>query len=220
MFVTFEGNDCSGKTTLIKIIADLILKKYNIKCITTKEPRNNLKSNISNLVASNLLNKSSPPTVEIFFFFISRYYNLQEIIIPNIKNNLVISDRFFDSTIVYQSINNTFLKNDSFNRIYDAAHSIFDDYLPDITFFIISSLESIKVRMKNKHVSLKNKYDYFDIDEFHKVAISKYEKLYEKEKKLKKRKVCRIDGNNDIVTNTKQIMEIISHDKEFIKLLK
>ena len=100
-FITFEGGEGCGKTTLINN-----LKKYfdenGIDYVATREPGGvKLCEEIRNIVKYSEQKISS--RAELLLFSASRAELVEELILPALKNGkIVICDRFFDSTRVYQ----------------------------------------------------------------------------------------------------------------------
>lgn len=89
MFITFEGIDGAGKTTLSKHLFDWLISNGH-NAIWTKEPTpdfipsEDLQENLNNLL-------------------IDRQNHLDNLIIPSLNNGaIVISDRYHDSTLAYQ----------------------------------------------------------------------------------------------------------------------
>ena len=130
-FITFEGIDGCGKSTQ----AELLYKKINSHhgdCILTREPGGSVGAEeIRSLLVTGQGNRWSAET-EILLFTAARRDHLERIIIPAIKDNkTVISDRFFDSTRVYQGASSLELTN-----LVDSLHSLIIKIIPDITFVI------------------------------------------------------------------------------------
>jgi len=93
IFITFEGIDGSGKSTVIDKVSEE-LKKKQYKVALTKEP----------IGFMEYFDKNMPQKVVFLNFAIDRVYNVEKYIIPNLqKNYIVLCDRFCDSSIVYQS---------------------------------------------------------------------------------------------------------------------
>ena len=107
LFISFEGPEASGKSSQI-----LLLKKYfqknKIPFIITREPGGTLFSEkLRNIILNNKSNISN--FEEILLLMAARYNHINNIILPNIKKGkIVISDRFADSTFVYQGFVNGF----------------------------------------------------------------------------------------------------------------
>lgn len=102
LFVTFEGGEGAGKTTLIKgLEQNLIELGYDV--IVTREPGG---SSLGSILRKQLLDpKSIPiyPMAELMLFLADRAQHLAEIIIPSLKaGKIILCDRYNDSTIAYQ----------------------------------------------------------------------------------------------------------------------
>ena len=169
LFLSFEGPEASGKSTQIKL-----LKKYfvsnNIDFIITREPGGTA---ISETLRRIILEKKNQISVneEILLLMASRMNHINKIILPALyKNKIVISDRYADSTFVYQGYVNKF----GMDRSIKLHKLLLNNFLPKKTFlFKLSSKEIIKRLKKRKN---KNKYDVIN-DVFHKKVISGYNKL-------------------------------------------
>ena len=100
-FITLEGIEGSGKTSSLKSITDLLVKK-NISYIVTREPGG---SSIGKELRTILLDPDTEisPEVELMLMLSDRKDHVEKIILPNLeKGNWVVSDRFMDSSIAYQ----------------------------------------------------------------------------------------------------------------------
>lgn len=103
-FISFEGGEGSGKTTQIKMLARSF-NKAGIECITTREPGGVAGAEtIRSLLLENTAQEWDP-VAETLLFYAARKQHVEELIKPALaKNKIVISDRFADSTLVYQGI--------------------------------------------------------------------------------------------------------------------
>ena len=104
-FITIEGGEGSGKTSVIKEVIKLLNKDGYTNIVTSREPGG---IKISTEIREVLLNKENTnmdPVTETFLFAASRKQHIVEKIIPNLNNNAIfICDRFIDSSYVYQGI--------------------------------------------------------------------------------------------------------------------
>lgn len=102
MFITFEGIEGTGKTTQIKFLKDF-LEAQGHEVLVTLEPGG---SRIGKELRKILLNMDSVDLTgesELFLYLADRAQHVSQMIMPAIEEGkIVISDRFADSTIVYQ----------------------------------------------------------------------------------------------------------------------
>ncbi len=102
LFISFEGIEGSGKSTQ----AEKLYKWLNSEgydCIFTKEPGG---TEISKKIRNILLDKENTELAELaelFLYLADRAQHIKEVIEPALfDGKIVITDRFFDSTIAYQ----------------------------------------------------------------------------------------------------------------------
>ena len=102
IFIVFEGLDGSGSSTQAGMLKDY-LKKFGLKPHLTKEPTNNL---IGGLIRGALTKEwqASIRCIQLLFAA-DRAHHLDREILPALKNGtVVISDRYFFSTIAFGSL--------------------------------------------------------------------------------------------------------------------
>jgi dTMP kinase len=102
IFITFEGGEGAGKTSLMdEIERDLVSNGYPV--VRTREPGGTW---LGDQVRAILLDRSHTtlaPYAELALFLASRAQQLQDVILPALKEGkIVLCDRFNDSTIAYQ----------------------------------------------------------------------------------------------------------------------
>ena len=107
IFISFEGPEASGKSSQIKKLQPF-LKKLKIPYILTREPGGTIVSEkLRKLILSSKYNISNKE--ELLLLMASRLNHIKTIIEPALnKGKLIISDRFCDSTFVYQCYLNKF----------------------------------------------------------------------------------------------------------------
>ena len=103
-FLVFEGIDGSGKTTLIKLLAQ-DLKQRGVVPVLTKEPGGTeVGASIREILLRKTKNPPSPFT-ELLLYYADRKQNIEERIRPALsKGQWIISDRYWASTSAFQSI--------------------------------------------------------------------------------------------------------------------
>ena len=103
VFVTFEGTEGAGKSTLMKAVADvLIARRVTSKSIViTREPGG---SRVAELIRNIILNEPMDPWTELFLYEASRAEHMAETVLPALREGkTVLCDRFTDSSLAYQS---------------------------------------------------------------------------------------------------------------------
>ena len=129
--ISFEGIDGCGKTTQIDLLVDK-LHSRDMKCSVLREPGD---TSISNKLREILLDKNNEicPESETLLFLSARSQLVREKIIPNIeKGNIVICDRYLDSTLAYQGYGRD-LDKDMINNLNLFATN---KMLPSLTFIL------------------------------------------------------------------------------------
>ena len=100
MWVTFEGTEGAGKSTLIRAIATK-LKRARVPFIVTREPGG---PRVSEAIRKIILSQDMNPWTELFLYEASRSEHVQQTILPALKKKkVVLCDRFGDSSLAYQS---------------------------------------------------------------------------------------------------------------------
>ena len=132
LFISFEGGEGVGKSTQIELLKTSLTKK-NLNVLSTREPGGTKEGELIRkfLVSGEISSWDSYS--ESLLFNALRREHINKIINPSLfKGDIVLCDRFIDSTIVYQgvggAINQTLLLSLHKNFCYDLY--------PDITFFL------------------------------------------------------------------------------------
>jgi len=100
-FVTLEGPEGAGKTTQVKLLSKQ-LDVMGVKHVVTRDPGG---TPLGRQMRRILLNPENPvnPMAELLLYQADRAQHVAELISPALKEgNLVICDRYIDSTIAYQ----------------------------------------------------------------------------------------------------------------------
>ncbi len=131
MFITFEGIDGSGKSTQIKLLADA-LEVDGRDVVRTREPGGSDGAEaIRRLLVEGDPGRWSAET-EILLFTAARRDHLERLIEPSLADGkIVLSDRFADSTRIYQGAARGELRD-----IVDRLHALMIKREPDLTIVI------------------------------------------------------------------------------------
>ncbi len=132
LFITMEGTDGAGKTTQINMLRDYLDSRgYNVVCV--REPGG---TPIGEKIREIIIDKNNSEMcqmTEAMLYAAARAQLVSQIILPALKNGgVVISDRFLDSSLVYQG----YARGLGERRIRNLNRYAVDDLEPDITFFL------------------------------------------------------------------------------------
>ncbi|HEY6228349.1 MAG TPA: dTMP kinase [Verrucomicrobiae bacterium] len=133
VFITFEGTEGSGKSTQIKRLADR-LSKLGHETVVLREPGGTpIGEEIRHLLKHSAANRNMTPETELLLMNAARAQLVTEVIRPALDaGKVVLCDRFFDSTIVYQG-HGRGLDLVEVRRIIDYAIA---NTLPDLTLLL------------------------------------------------------------------------------------
>lgn len=129
-FITFEGGEGSGKTTQSELLYNN-LKQKGLNVTRTREPGGTiLAESIREILLKGEKDKMSSLT-ELYLFAAARRDHIDNIIEPSLKNNeIVICDRFIDSTTAYQG----YAGNIDLNLINSINNFTIGSIIPNITY--------------------------------------------------------------------------------------
>jgi dTMP kinase len=135
MFVTFEGPEGSGKTTLIQALADR-LRIAGKTVLVTREPG---AGEFGTQVRRLLLESGDITTLaELFLFLADRAEHIEKVVKPALKRGeIVLCDRHADSTVVYQG----YARGGDIEQLRMLNSVATQNLKPDLTFLLDVSVE-------------------------------------------------------------------------------
>ena len=174
MFISFEGIEGSGKSSLLENLKKYYLKK-ELEVIFTKEPGG---TELGKDIRDILLNPESSISseAELLLLMADRIEHVTTIINPNLKKNKIIfCDRYIDSTIAYQGKGRN-LSEDKIKELID----ILNLPIPDLTILLDLPVEDGLLRANKR-----NELDRFEKEDinFHKSIRKSYLDLQKKDPK-------------------------------------
>jgi dTMP kinase len=196
MFITFEGGEGTGKTTLIKDIAIILGEQHEV--ITTREPGGSMIAEAIRDIILNPKYKGVTPYTEALLLAASRAQHLDEIILPALKQNkIVLCDRYLDSSLAYQA----YARDLGFDFVL-SINKYATQNMPNLTFYI-----DLDPKVGISRISNREKYDRLDQETF-----SFHEKVrqgYLKIAKMYPDRMVTINGDQPIEVITNQIIQKI-----------
>lgn len=155
MFITFEGGEGSGKTTLIQKIAKILSETYDV--ITTREPGGSLIAEAIRDIILNPKYQGVTPYTEALLLAASRAQHLDEVILPALADKrIVICDRYLDSSLSYQG----YARQLGFDFVL-SINQYAVKHLPDLTFYI-----DLDPKVGLSRIVKREKYDRLDQEAF------------------------------------------------------
>lgn len=200
-FITFEGPEGSGKTSVMKSIVETLTKK-NINVLTTREPGG---IKISEQIRSIILdvdNTEMDARTEALLYAASRRQHIKEKIMPALEDGYhILCDRYVDSSLAYQGYGREL----GIDAVFELNQFAIESLLPDLTIFI-----DVPPSIGLKRVfSNGRKVDRLDLE-----TIAFHEKVYQGYKEVIKKfpdRIKVIDGTKPIETVTEEALKLISH---------
>lgn len=202
LFIVMEGPDGSGKTTQINLLKEY-LEEAGYECLITREPGGTVIGEEVRQLILNPEHKEMSPVTEMLLYAASRAQLVHEVIGPALEEGkIVISDRFVDSSIVYQGI----ARNLGISTVSAVNAPGIGIYRPDGIFFIdLSEAEGLRRKKEQKNL---DRMEQEGID-FHHMVSEGYRKVLSG-----RSEVMKIDGGRSIDTIQKKIR---NHVDELLK---
>ncbi len=140
IFITLEGGEGSGKTTIAKMLKEVLEPQKHV--VITREPGGvKIAEEIRNVIVD-VNNTEMDARTEALLYAASRRQHLVEKVMPVLaKGGIVICDRFIDSSLVYQGIG----RGLGIENVYNMNLFATEGVMPDLTlFFDIKPEEALK----------------------------------------------------------------------------
>ncbi|MEF9920208.1 MAG: dTMP kinase [Erysipelotrichaceae bacterium] len=189
MFITFEGNDGSGKTTISKGVYEK-MKKAGYPVIYTREPGGIRIAEQIREVILNPENIEMDARTEALLYAASRRQHLVEKVLPALADGkIVLCDRFVDSSLAYQGVG----RNLGIDEVYKINEFAIEGHLPDATIFLQLSAEDGLKRIENRE--FKDRLDQEALS-FHYAVAQGYQTIIERFKE----RMIMVDASYDIET--------------------
>lgn len=171
MFITLEGPEGSGKTSHIKPLAEWLAGQGYIVYIT-REPGGTSIGEQVRQVIHDLKNTEMHPRTEALLYQAARAQIVEEVLRPRLAaGEVVVCDRYFDSTLAYQGYGHQIIPLDELQQIIRFATG---GLTPDLTILLDLDVE-IGLSRKGKQEEW-NRLDAFTVD-FHQRVRAGYHEL-------------------------------------------
>jgi dTMP kinase len=203
-FITFEGPEGSGKSTQLRLLAER-LRAAGRRVFETAEPGGTPIGMHIRRVLLDSQNAEMRPTTELLLMFACRAQNVDQWILPALaEGQIVLSDRFTDSTLVYQGI----ARGLGAEVVYEVDRIACRGLVPDLTLLIDVDTETglKRAHARNRETQgVETRLDEQPIA-FHKKVRDAYHQLASDEP----RRVRLIDGSRDAETVAREVWETVT----------
>ncbi|MEH7180100.1 dTMP kinase [Neobacillus vireti] len=188
-FITLEGGEGSGKSTLIDYIKEF-LENRGKSVVLTREPGG---IDIAEQIRSVILNKKNTKMdgrTEALLYASARRQHLVEKVIPSLnEGNIVLCDRFIDSSLAYQG----YARGLGIDEVFSVNEFAIAGFMPDLTLYLdLDPQIGLKRIAKNKDREV-NRLDLEEI-QFHLNVREGYEEVV---KRFPER-IVRVNANQEV----------------------
>ena len=202
LFISFEGPDGSGKTTVSKGVYERLLHEgYDV--IYTREPGG---IDIAEQIRSIILDPvhlAMDIRTEALLYAASRRQHLVEKILPALaQNKIVLCDRFVDSSLAYQGYG----RRIGVDAVYQINEFAIEGHMPDRTIYLDISAEKGLERIQNR--AFKDRLDQESLA-FHFEVVEGYKKVVDQFQS----RMIKIDASKSV----EEVIEAAYH--EVVKII-
>lgn len=164
--ISFEGSEGSGKSTQISRLA-AHLQKTHREVVSTREPGGTeIGEQIRNIIVHNSKGDEMCAETELLLFTAARAQLVREVIAPALlRGAIVLSDRFLDSSTVYQGI----ARNLAADPVSQINRFAVGNVMPDVTIVIDVPTEVSLARLKLRASDLPDRMERENVDFYTKV---------------------------------------------------
>ena len=174
MFITFEGPDGSGKTTVSAAVCERLLKEGYMVRYTREPGGSNIAEQIRNIILDPK-NTDMDARTEALLYAASRRQHLMDKVLPALKEGItIISDRFIDSSLAYQGCG----REIGIDEVYAINQFAIEGHMPDKTIFLNIDAQTGLDRI-NANRSYLDRLDQESV-EFHNRVHEGYQKIIQK----------------------------------------
>jgi dTMP kinase len=191
VFITFEGPEGSGKSTQLRTLGKR-LRGLNRAVLETAEPGGTPIGLQIRRVLLDAKNQELCATAELLLMFAARAQNVDQAILPALASGqVVLCDRFTDSTLVYQGA----ARGLGADVVYDVDRIACRGLVPNLTLVVDIDVETGLARAHRRNQRTQDVETRLDEQslEFHRKVRAAYHQLAEDEPK----RVKLIDGSHD-----------------------
>lgn len=164
--ISFEGSEGSGKSSQIARLAER-LQRLKRDVVTVREPGGTeIGEQVRNIIVHNSRGDEMCPETELLLFAASRAQLVREVILPAlVRGAIVLSDRYLDSSTVYQGIG----RNLAASPVSQINRFAVGNVMPDLTIVIDVPTKLGLARIRQRASDLPNRMERENINFYNKI---------------------------------------------------
>jgi dTMP kinase len=204
LFITFEGIDGSGKTTQMRLLAEKLRAAGRV-VVENAEPGGTPIGVQIRRILLDAKNQELCPTAELLLYFASRAQAVDELVRPALaEGKIVLSDRWTDSTLVYQGCGRGLGADTVLTLDRIACRGL----VPDLTLIVDIDLETSLARARVRNTAAESSETRMDEQslDFHRRVRDAYHALAAQEPN----RIRFVNGASDPETIAAEIWKIVS----------
>jgi len=200
LFITFEGTEGSGKTTQIAALAER-LRGLGHTVRTLREPGGTpIGEEIRHTLKHSEANRNMTPETELLLMNASRAQLVREVIQPALTaGEIVLCDRFYDSTIAYQAYG----RGLDLKKVKQTIAIATGGLRPDLTLLLLVPVAESEARRRGRSLERDR------MEEADRAFFERVEKGYASIAAARKRRIVSIDATVPPAAVSEQIWEAI-----------
>lgn len=200
-FITFEGPEGAGKTTVISKIGER-LEREGKKVLLTREPGGIRIAEAIREVILDVDNVEMDAKTEALLYTAARRQHLVEKVIPALAEGyIVLCDRFIDSSLAYQGA----ARGIGIDEVLKINQFAIGETMPDLTIFFDIDPEEGLARVLGNEAREQNRLDREQLS-FHKRVYAGYEEVIRRYEN----RIVRTDASLTKEVVTENVYEIIT----------
>ncbi|HBM96045.1 TPA: dTMP kinase [bacterium UBP9_UBA11836] len=158
-FITLEGPEGGGKTSQAKVLAER-LRQEGLVVSVTREPGGTPISDKIRQLLIDPANRDMLPMTELLLFEASRFQHVQQLIMPKLqRGEVVICDRFYDSSLAYQGARNLPLQ-----VVVELNNLVAANCKPDLTLLLDLDYVTGRSRLAKRYSQNKGNFDRIELE--------------------------------------------------------
>lgn len=175
-FMTLEGPEGSGKTTVAKLIVERLEKEVEKSIVLTREPGGIAIAEKIRDVILDVSHTMMDARTEALLYAASRRQHLVEKVMPALTDGkVVVCDRFVDSSLAYQGYG----RNIGIDNVWEINQFAIADLMPQVTFYLDVPIE---VGFERIYANKDREINRLDLEkkEFHETVVEGYRQVIER----------------------------------------